>query len=189
MRIATDLAAPAGSGAGDGQADNVIVVGSAGSDVAVVAGQGSNLEVVGLAVGISVTGAEPTLDRLTVSGLEGDDVVDASGVTAGSMLLTQNGGSGDDVLIGGDGDDVISGDEGDDVLLGGPGIDTLDGGPGDDTLIDGEIVTDGLVVGQDWLDAHTRLVDDQTVLDVNDKSFTVPEADLVPEETPEDSAA
>ena len=105
------------------------------------------------------------------------------------MLLTQNGGTGDDVLIGGDGDDVISGNEGDDVLLGGPGIDTLDGGPGDDTLIDGEIVTDGLAVGQDWLDAHARLVDDQTVLDVNDKSVTVPEADLVPEETPEDSAA
>ena len=188
VKIATDLAAPAGSGIGDGQADNVTVTGSAGSDIAVVAGQGSNLEVVGLAVGISVTGAEPTLDRLTVSGLEGDDVVDASGIAAGSMLLTLNGGFGDDVLIGGDGDDVINGNEGDDVLLGGPGIDTLDGGPGDDTLIDGEIVTDGLAVGEDWLDAHTRLVDDQTVLDVNDKSFTVPEADLVPEETPDDSA-
>ena len=71
-------------------------------------------------------------------------------------LLTMNGGVGDDVLIGGDGDDVISGNEGDDVLLGGPGIDTLDGGPGDDTLIDGEIVTDGLVAGEEWLDDHTR---------------------------------
>ena len=187
----TDLAAPAGSGVGDAQADNVTVVGSAGSDIAVVAGQGSNLEVVGLATHVSVTGVEPTLDRLTVSAVDGDDVVDASGIAAGSMLLTVNGGIGDDVLIGGDGDDIISGNEGDDVLLGGPGTDTLDGGPGDDTLIDGEIVTDGLVVAEAWLDEHTRLVDEQTVLDVNDKSFTVPEADLVPEtpETPADDSA
>jgi Ca2+-binding RTX toxin-like protein len=183
-KIATDLATPAGSGIGDAVADNVTVVGTAGSDIAVVAGQGSNLEVVGLAVGITVTGVEPALDRLTVSGVEGDDVVDASGVTAGSMLLTLNGGFGDDVLIGGEGDDVISGAEGDDVLLGGDGVDTLDGGPGDDTLIDGEIVTDGLVAGDEWLDDHTTVVDDQTVLDVGDKSFTVPEADLVPEADP-----
>ena len=83
-----------------------------------------------------------------MSGAEGDDVVDASGVTAGSILLT------------------------------------LNGGAGDDTLIDGEIVTDGLLAGDEWLDAHTRWIDDQTVLDVNDKTFTVPEADLVPD-TPE----
>ncbi len=177
--IATDLAATRGSGIGDGQADNVTVVGTTGNDIAVVAGQGSNLEVVGLAAGITVSGAEPALDRLTVSALDGNDVVDASGVAAGSMALTIDGGVGDDVLIGGDGDDAISGGEGDDVLLGGPGIDTLDGGPGDDTLIDGEIVTDGLVAGEDWLDAHTTMVDDQTVLEVNDKSYTVPEADLV----------
>ena len=67
-------------------------------------------------------------------------------------------------------------------------VDTLDGGPGDDTLIDGEIVTDGLVAGEQWLDDHTRVVEDQTVLEVNDKSFTVPEADLV-SETPDDSTS
>ena len=188
-KIATDLSATPGSGVGDGQPDNVTVVGSAGSDIAVVAGQGSNLELVEPRHERHRRGAEPTLDRFTVSGRDGDDVVDASGIAAGSMLLTLNGDIGDDVLIGGDGDDVISGNEGDDVLLGGPGTDTLDGGPGDDTLIDGEIVTDGLVAGEEWLDEHTRLVDDQSVLDVNDKSFTVPEADLVPEETSDDNSA
>jgi hypothetical protein len=71
------------------------------------------------------------------------------------------------------------------VLLGGPGFDTLDGGPGDDVLIDGEAVIDGLVVGADWLEAHARVVDDATVLEVNDTSYTVPEADLV-SETPGD---
>lgn len=43
------------------------------------------------------------------------------------------------------------------------------------------LVTDGVVAGDEWLDEHTRLVNDQTVLEVNDKSYTVPEADLVPE--------
>ena len=77
------------------------------------------------------------------------------------MPLAIDGGAGDDVLIGGDGDDSIAGGDGDDVLIGGPGTDTLNGGPGDDTLIDGEIVTDGLVAGQDWLDAHAHEVGSQ----------------------------
>ena len=67
------------------------------------------------------------------------------------------------------------------MLIGGLGTDTLDDGPGDDTLIDGEIVTDGLAAGQDWLDAHAHEVGNKTELDVNDKSYTVPAADLVSE--------
>ena len=104
------------SGVGDGQSDGVIVDGTTGDDVAVVAGQGSDLQVVGLATSITVSGAEPALDRLTVSVSDGSDVVDASGIAAGSMALVIDGGDGDDVLIGGDGDDSIAGGEGDDVL-------------------------------------------------------------------------
>jgi Ca2+-binding RTX toxin-like protein len=179
--IATDLAATPGTGVGDGLADTVTVDGSAGDDVAVVAGQGSAVEVAGLATHITISGADPALDKLTVAASDGSDVVDASGVTAGSIALAIDGGTGDDVVIGGDGDDVISGGDGDDVLIGGAGFDTLDGGPGDDTLIDGEIVTDGLVAGQDWLDAHAHEVGNRTELDVNDNTFIVPAADLVSE--------
>ena len=177
--IATDLASTPGTGVGDGLPDTVTVDGSAGDDVAVVAGQGSDAQVVGLATSVTVSGADPALDRLTVSASNGSDVVDASGLAAGSMALVIDGGVGDDVLIGGDGDDSIAGGEGDDVLIGGPGIDTLNGGPGDDTLIDGEIVIDGLVAGQDWLDAHAHEVGNKTELDVNDKTYTVPAANLV----------
>ncbi len=177
--ISTDLAATPGSGIGDNLPDTVSVDGSAGDDVIVVAGQGSDIQLVGVATSVTVSGADPALDRLTVSAGAGNDVVDASGVSAGSMALTINGGAGDDVLIGGEGDDSISGGAGDDVLIGGPGIDTLDGGPGDDTLIDGEIVIDGLVAGQDWLAARAHLVGDKTELDVNDKSYDVPAANLV----------
>ncbi len=179
--IATDLAATPGTGVGDNLADTVTVDGTTGDDVVVVAGQGSDVQVVGLSTHITVSGAEPAFDRLTVSASDGSDVVDASGLAAVSIPLVIAGGAGDDVLIGGEGDDTIAGGEGDDVLLGGEGTDTLDGGPGDDTLIDGEIVTDGLVAGQEWLDAHAREVGNETELEVNDKTFTVPAADLVSE--------
>ena len=177
--IVTDLAATPGTGTDDGQPDAITVNGTNGDDVAVVAGQGRDLEVAGLVAKLSVIGASPALDRVTVEALDGDDVVDASGVPAGSALLALNGGRGADLLIGGDGDDAISGGDGDDVLLGGPGFDTLDGGAGDDTLIDGEVVTDGLVAGQEWLAAHTRVVNGKTVLDAHSKSYTVPAAVLV----------
>jgi RTX calcium-binding nonapeptide repeat (4 copies) len=64
-----------------------------------------------------------------------DDVLQASGLQAGVIKLTGNGGPGDDVLIGSAGDDVLLGGEGDDVLQGGPGLDVLDGGPGNNVLI------------------------------------------------------
>ena len=84
---------------------------------------------------MNITGAEAANDRLTVNALAGDDVVEASGLAAGAIQLTADGGDGDDVLVGGDGNDVLLGGAGDDVLLGGPGIDILDGGAGDNVVI------------------------------------------------------
>ena len=80
-------------------------------------------------------GAEAANDRLIVNALGGDDVVEASGLSATAIGLVENGGDGADVLIGGAGNDTLSGGAGDDVLIGGPGQDILDGGPGDNILI------------------------------------------------------
>jgi Ca2+-binding RTX toxin-like protein len=176
--ITSDLAGIPGTGVDDGSADNVIVNATNGDDVVVLAGQGSDLQVAGLATNLTISGAGSAVDLVTISALAGNDVVDASGVAATSALLVLDGGQGDDVLIGGAGNDTIRGGDGDDVLIGGPGIDTLDGGAGDNVLIDGENLTDGLVAGQSWLAAHTRLVDGKSVLDVNQRSYTVPAADL-----------
>jgi Ca2+-binding RTX toxin-like protein len=173
-----DLSSPIGSGVDDGAIDNVIVNGSNNNDIVVMAGQGSTMNVVGLPVTVAVSGASPSSDVVTVKGQDGDDVVDASQVLAGSALVTLSGGFGNDLLIGGDGNDIINGDDGDDVLIGGPGIDTLNGGPGDDTLIDGEIVTDGLVASDAWLAARTTHADGKTKLNVGKKEYTVPHADL-----------
>jgi Ca2+-binding RTX toxin-like protein len=121
-----DLARPAGSGRRDGQAASVIVNGSNLDDTVTVAGDASEVSVIGLPAQVNITGADTAIDRLTINALDGDDVVDASLVASGAIGLTEDGGDGDDVLIGGAGDDV---------LIGGPGVDLLDGGPGNNVLI------------------------------------------------------
>jgi Ca2+-binding RTX toxin-like protein len=72
---------------------------------------------------------------LRINALRGDDVIEASGLSAGAIGLTEDGGDGNDVLIGSAGNDTILGGAGDDVLIGGPGLDILDGGTGDNILI------------------------------------------------------
>jgi Ca2+-binding RTX toxin-like protein len=118
-------------------ADTVIVQGTNGDDIALVVGDASGTTVLGLAAQVNITGAEAANDRLTVNALAGDDVVEASGLAAGAIQLTADGGDDNDILVGGAGNDVLAGGAGDDVLIGGPGLDVLDGGPGDNTVIQG----------------------------------------------------
>ena len=125
-----DLAGTPGGNSGDGQADNVFIEGTNGEDVIELSGNAGQVTEVGLAAQITVKNLD-TIDNLTVDALGGDDVIQASALSFGH---TQNGGSGNDVLIGGSGNDTLNGGPGDDVLIGGPGDDVLIGGPGADVL-------------------------------------------------------
>jgi Ca2+-binding RTX toxin-like protein len=177
--INTDLRAA--GGAGDAAADNIMVHGTNGDDVAVVDGAAGSVQVSGLAARISASGTEAANDRLTVRTLGGDDVVDATALPAAAGLLTLDGGDDNDVLLGGDGDDVLLGGAGDDVLIGGPGNDTIDGGTGDNIVIQSlgaDSVTAAVNVGTDWLESHARSVSGKTVLEVGDRKHTLPRADL-----------
>jgi VCBS repeat-containing protein len=69
----------------------------------------------------------------TVDAGTGDDLVNASGVSAVGVLLY--GSDGNDTLIGGAGNDMLFGGAGDDVLTGNAGADLLDGGAGNDTAV------------------------------------------------------
>jgi Ca2+-binding RTX toxin-like protein len=131
--VKIDLAAS--GGAGDGAADTVTVNATSGDDVVVVNGDAGSVVVLGLSSTITITGFEAGIDRLVINLLGGDDTLEGSGLQAAAMLLTGNGGDGNDVLIGGDGNDTLTGGNGDDVLLGGPGTDVLDGGTGDNVVI------------------------------------------------------
>ena len=82
--------------------------------------------------------AEAT-DQLVVNGLASDDVIDASGVTAGSIGLQLLGGDGNDLIIGGAGDDLIVGGRGNDVALMGAGNDRFTWAPGDGSdIVEGQ---------------------------------------------------
>lgn len=123
----------ASGGGGDAAIDTILLEGTAGDDVIQVFGDASGIVILGLAARVEITGMEAT-DRLVIQALGGDDVIEASGLGA-VILLTADGGTGDDVLIGGAGTDSLAGGDGDDVLIGGPGLDILNGGTGDNILI------------------------------------------------------
>ena len=153
-----------------------------GDDVAIVVGDASGVSVLGLAAQINVTGAEAANDRIVIQGFAGDDVIEASGVGAGVVGLTLDGGDGDDVLIGGEGDDILLGGAGDDVLIGGGGNDILDGGDGDDVELQGfvagaatddQIDLSGRGLSFDWLMAHASDVNGDTILDLGDQQITL----------------
>jgi Ca2+-binding RTX toxin-like protein len=136
----------AAGGAGDAQPDTVIVQGTNGDDIALANGDAAGTSVLGLAAQVNITGAEAANDRLTINALAGNDVVDASGLVAGAIQFTADGGAGDDILLGGAGADTLAGGDNNDVLLGGPGADVLDGGLGDNIVIqDGNNATTAIV--------------------------------------------
>lgn len=83
-----------------------------------------------------LTGAQ----TLVVATRGGDDVVDASGLAAGTVGLlredaTELANDGNDTLIGSPGNDELFGGAGNDRLEGRGGHDTLDGGTGTNVVI------------------------------------------------------
>jgi Ca2+-binding RTX toxin-like protein len=122
-------------GGNDGQADTVTINATSGDDVVLVVGSNGSVSILGLGAQVNITGLEAANDRIVINTLAGDDVIEASGLAAGVVQLTGNGGDGDDILVGSDGNDVLNGNAGDDVLIGGLGLDVLDGAPGDDVVI------------------------------------------------------
>jgi Ca2+-binding RTX toxin-like protein len=172
--IAIDLAGTIGGTAGDGQADTVTLQGTGGDDVAIVFAPGATtVSVLGLAAGVTVSNVEAANDRIVIQMGAGDDVVNASGLGAGVLGLTLEGGAGDDILIGSEGDDILDGGDGDDVLIGGGGNDVLLGGAGDNIVIqDFQASADKIdlrsIAGDvdfSWVMAHGQEVDGDMVFD------------------------
>jgi len=133
--VKIDLSAVPDVLGGDAAADSVIVKGTAGNDVITLAGSAGSVTATGLSAAVIIIESEAANDTFTVEALDGDDVVQASGVEAGVVKLIEDGGNDDDNLVGSAGDDTLLGGFGDDALLGGPGLDVLDGGPGANVLI------------------------------------------------------
>ena len=121
-------------GGDDGAPDQVIVNGTARSDLITARGARGNVSVTGLAATVDLNNANATQDQLAINGLEGDDVINGSRLSADAIQFRADGGDGNDLINGGAGNDTLLGGLGDDVLIGGPGQDILDGGPGNNVL-------------------------------------------------------
>lgn len=133
--INLELAGTLGGGGGDAQPDSVIVRATNDSDNLTVAGSGTAATLTGMTAILNITSLEAALDLITINALDGDDVVDASGLAAGVAPLTLNGGLGNDELIGSAGGDQLNGDDDSDTITGGPGVDAVLLGAGIDLFI------------------------------------------------------
>ena len=123
-QVSIDLSAAGDGGAGDGQADTVIVNATGGADAIAVSQNGSTILVNGLAAQAAIAGSEAANDQLQINGLGGADTIDASALAAGLTKLTLNGGAGNDIIIGSAGNDVLTGGGGatdDDTFVFRPG--------------------------------------------------------------------
>jgi Ca2+-binding RTX toxin-like protein len=164
-QVHVDLAAPPGSGTGDGQADTVNVEGTAGNDKVKLTGSAAETIVSGLAAETHVTGADSSStvsDTVHVAGGEGDDLIDASAVIAGGPTLILDGGAGDDTLIG-NGGHVI-----------------FDGGSGNNTIVNFDAAKDQLDLRSlggghtaDWVLAQGHDVDGNVMFDFGDQQLTL----------------
>jgi Ca2+-binding RTX toxin-like protein len=143
-QIALDLRGP--NGGGDGAADTVSVSGTQGADVFGAAGDAGGVSVFGLSAGVAILFPEAANDRLTLNGLGGDDVIDATSLEADGLQLTMNGGLGADVLLGSEGDDLFNGGDGNDSAFMGAGDDVFTWNPGDDNdVLEGQAGTDTML--------------------------------------------
>jgi Ca2+-binding RTX toxin-like protein len=143
QRIDVDLRGP--NGGADQAVDTVTVNATQGGDTFGVTGDTGGVNVFGLPAEVNLFFTDAN-DRLVLNGQGGDDVIDASGLEAGAVQLTINGGLGADRMLGSEGDDLITGGDGNDVAFMGAGNDTFVWNPGDDNdTVEGQAGVDTLL--------------------------------------------
>jgi Ca2+-binding RTX toxin-like protein len=144
-KVEIDLGGAAGQ-ATDTQQDTIIANGAATDESIKLETKHGATTVNGLPAEVRISGVDAGLDRLTVNGQAGNDVIDASKAASNSLLLSLLGGAGDDKLIGSAGNDFVDGDQGTDTAFLGAGDDTFQWDPGDGSdVVEGQAGTDTLV--------------------------------------------
>jgi Ca2+-binding RTX toxin-like protein len=145
--VNNDLAATLGGTTPGAGTAETIVNGTNGPDSIVATGSRGSATVTGLAATVNVVHGDASRDELGIFALAGNDRVDASALKADAAKLGEDGGTGDDTLLGGAGADVLRGGDGNDTVDGNQGADIALLGAGDDRFIwdpgDGSDVVEG----------------------------------------------
>jgi Ca2+-binding RTX toxin-like protein len=89
--VNADLAGTLGGAVGDGQADRIIVNGTAGNDAIDVSGDAGGVKVSGLAATTRILHPEAANDQVEVNTLAGTDTVTSVGLAPGTIQLFVNG--------------------------------------------------------------------------------------------------
>ena len=130
-QVAINLAASIGGG--DGAVDFVDASGTGGNNKINVGLAGKAVVVSGTPAQVIVTNAETT-DKLQASGLGGNDILTVSTAAATAMLISLNGGAGNDTVIGSTAAEFLLGGGDNDKLIGGKGDDQIFGEAGNDLI-------------------------------------------------------
>jgi Ca2+-binding RTX toxin-like protein len=120
-------------GGADAQLDTAIVNGTDAKDSINLTLAGAAVAVGGLPALTTIAGFEAT-DTVQVNGLGGNDTLNASKLAA-AVIVSLDGGAGNDTVTGSSLNDFLAGGDDDDRLIGGNGDDQMFGGLGDDRFI------------------------------------------------------
>ena len=131
--VVVDLAEVPGGATGDLSSDIVLLQGNGANNNVNIGGTGKAISITGLSTQVAITRAE-TADTLFILSQDGDDKINAAGLTPGAIQLFAIAGNGNDTLAGSNGADNFSGDAGNDSISGNGGADSLFGGSENDTL-------------------------------------------------------
>ncbi|NJL51351.1 MAG: calcium-binding protein [Hydrococcus sp. SU_1_0] len=106
------------------------------------------------------------VEQVNVNSGGGDDDINISGASIGSIINT---GTGNDYIIGSNGDDRLDSSSGDDTVIGGEENDTIDGGIGND-ILNGESGNDVITFGEGSKTVNGGGGDDRLELDFSGES-------------------
>ncbi len=128
----------------DLRSDDLTVRGTQGNDSIKATSNGTTHTISGLPATVDVVNPERG-QKLAIDAGDGEDVINAQGLTKDALQPTLKGGALRDTLIGSTGDDVIAGGTDVDVALMGSGLDTFTWATGDgNDIVEGQSGTDFL---------------------------------------------
>ena len=160
----------------DGEPDSVIVFGGTGNDQITVTGTAGKVNITGAGPAIEIRNPEATFDSLSVDGMAGNDQITAQGLAAGLIMLTLQGGPGNDTLTGSQARDVLAGGDDNDAFVWTLGLpaDLVAGDAGVDTLqVLGSTSADNVVLSPIPLGINVFNVNDGAALDADVEEVTL----------------